>query len=76
MAKFWLVTFAAEAAEAAAPIWSQVAAPDKFDGWAIEVIQEETLGEFAILLSRVDNIKAPRKLQCEVGFAKDRKSVV
>jgi hypothetical protein len=74
MAKFWLVTFAAEAAEGAAPIWSQVAAPDKFDGWAIEVIQEETLGEFAILLSRVDNMKAPKKLQCAVGFANGAKA--
>jgi hypothetical protein len=72
MAKFWLATFAPQAAQAAAPISSPVAAPDKLGGWAIEVIHEES--EFAVLLSKVDNIKAPKKLQCALGFANGAKA--
>jgi len=74
MAKFWLVTFAPQAAEAATPIPSQVPAPDHASGWAIEIIQEEELGEIAVLLSKVDSIEAPKKLQCAVGFANGAKA--
>src|SRR6516162_5301177 len=74
MAKFWLVTFASEAAEAATPIPSQVAAPDHAGDWAIEIILEEELDEIAVLLSKVDSTEAPKKLQCAVGFANGAKA--
>jgi hypothetical protein len=74
MAKFWLVTFAYQTAQDPAPISSQIVASDQSAGWAIEIIQEEEQGEIAVLLSKVDNIEAPKKLQCVVGFANGAKA--
>jgi hypothetical protein len=73
MAKYWLATFVPDPAMSARAV-AQVAPADSAAGWAIEVIQEEQLGEFAVLLSRVDDVRAPKKLQCVVGFANGSKA--
>jgi hypothetical protein len=70
MAEFWLATFEMDAS-----------VPDMAGAWAIEIIHDETVvhdetlnedrtvQEYAVLLSRADCFKQPKKLQCRIGFA-------
>ena len=62
MAKFWLATF-------------ELGAGTNMAGaWAIEIIHEENTSEYAVLLSKADDLRQPKTLQCHIGFANAAKA--
>lgn len=62
MAKFWLATFELGAGTSMA------------GAWAIEIIHEENADEYAVLLSKADDLRQPKILQCHIGFANAAKA--
>ncbi len=70
MARFWLATLAFQRPVALIPPPSPVRA--RF--WAIEIIFDEAINEYAVLLSTVDDAGQPAKLMCQLGFANGAKS--
>lgn len=74
MAKFWLATFKFDPFTAPVSLAAQPLAVAGARAWAIEVIYEETLDEYAVLFSTVDDPVNPAKLTCRIGFANGAKS--
>jgi hypothetical protein len=74
MAKFWLATFEFERTAALMPSVAEPLAGAGSRAWAIEIIYDEAVKEFAVLFSTVDDTNHPTKLVCEFGFANGSKS--
>jgi hypothetical protein len=70
MARLWLATLAFERPVALIPPPSPVRARL----WAIDIIFDEAINEYAVLLSTVDDADHPAQLMCQLDFTNGAKS--